>query len=133
MTSYTHMVPQAEEKLVTSTGLQCNTECLRRRDQKNLLESHRILSDGLAPLLLAGLCRLEALGEPEAPVFVTAFSGGHHPHAQTGQHPHTGQHQVDGVEFLSGLAVHATWQERGHGGQDVRRRPSGIKADGPEM
>lgn len=66
-------------------------------------------------------------------MFVTAFSGGHHPHAQTGQHAHTGQHQVDGVEFLSGLGVHATWQERGHGGQEVRRRPTGTRTDGPEM
>lgn len=53
-------------------------------------------------------------------MFVTAFSGGHHPHAKAGQHSHAGQHQVEGVEFLSGRGVHATWQEEGgHAGQDA--------------
>lgn len=96
---------------------------------ENLLQSHRILPDGLPSLLLAGLCGLEALGEPEAPLFVTAFSGGHHPHADAGQHRQSGQHQVDRVELLSGLAVHATWQERGHRGEDGCRRWSGWMED----
>lgn len=66
-------------------------------------------------------------------MFVTAFSGGHHPHAKAGQHSHTGQHQVERVEFLSGLGVHATWQEeRGHVGQDVGKT-MGTRTDASPM
>lgn len=91
------------------------------RTHANLLQSNRILADRFTSLLLAVLCGLEALGEPEAPVLVAALAGGHHPDTEQDQYPYATQNQVDGVEAGRIQDVLAAWLEKGEHVQDRLR------------
>lgn len=49
------------------------------------------------------------------------LSGGHHPHAEKEQYPDAAQDQIDRVESVGRLELHAACEERGrHGHNGVR-------------
>lgn len=63
-------------------------------------------------------------------MLVAALSGGHHPHAEEGQHPDAAQDQVDRVEVLRRRGVHAAWEEQGQHGQGSEGHgPGGAGAE----
>lgn len=68
--------------------------------KQNSLESHRIFSDRLPPLLF-GFCDFKSLREPKLSVFPLALSVDHDTHSHQSQNGQSEEHQEHGVHLTA--------------------------------